>query len=212
MATNGGSFLSSGPAKTLLGVLVLLVLLTGGAYALLYGVTHPPRERTQLDPADLLLRAEDVTFHATDDVLLSGWLVKGAPKAPVILLCHDLGGSRSSLLNSAVSLNRAGYALFVFDFRGHGLSTGSGGFLGVDEKRDILPCRRRAGEPQRHGKSARHAKAEGRSCGQPEETLRARYGGREGSGAQSESKGERPCSEDHGRWSNATVPCAATTE
>src|SRR6266850_3943642 len=138
MATNGGSFLSSGPAKTLLGVLVLLVLLTGGAYALLYGVTHPPRERTQLDPADLLLRAEDVTFHATDDVLLSGWLVKGAPKAPVILLCHDLGGSRSSLLNSAVSLNRAGYALFVFDFRGHGLSTGSGGFLGVDEKSDIL--------------------------------------------------------------------------
>src|SRR5207249_9000031 len=51
---------------------------------------------------------------------------------------HDLGGSRSSLLNSAVSLNRAGYALLVFDFRGHGLSTGSGGFLGVDEKRDIL--------------------------------------------------------------------------
>src|SRR5436309_2931060 len=128
----------SGPLKTLLGLLVVIALLVGGAYALLYGVTHPPRERTQLDPADLLLRAEDVTFHASDDVLLSGWLVKGAPRAPVIVLCHDLGGSRSALLNSAVSLNRAGYALLVFDFRGHGLSTGSGGFLGVDEKRDIL--------------------------------------------------------------------------
>lgn len=138
MAKNGGSFLSSGPVKTLLGLLVVILLLGGGAYFLLYSVTHPPRERTQLDPADLLLRAEDVTFHASDGVLLSGWLVKGAPRAPVIVLCHDLGGSRSSLLNSAVSLNRAGYALLVFDFRGHGLSTGSSWFLGVDEKRDIV--------------------------------------------------------------------------
>ena len=138
MAKNGGSFLSRRPLKILFGLVVVVVLLGGGAYALLYSVTHPSRDRTQLDPADLLLRTEDVTFHASDDVILSGWLVKGAPHAPVILLCHDLGGSRSSLLNSAVSLNRAGYALLVFDFRGHGLSGGSGGFLGVDEKRDIL--------------------------------------------------------------------------
>jgi uncharacterized protein len=138
MAKNGSSFLSSAPVKLLLGLLVIVVLLTGGAYALLYGATHPPRDRTQLDPADLLLRAEDVSFHASDGVLLSGWLIKGAPRAPVIVLCHDLGGSRSSLLNSAVSLNRAGYALLLFDFRGHGLSTGTGGYLGVDEKRDIL--------------------------------------------------------------------------
>ncbi|HYS05807.1 MAG TPA: alpha/beta fold hydrolase [Candidatus Dormibacteraeota bacterium] len=128
----------NGAVKTLLGLLLVIALLVGGAYALLYGVTHPPREKTQLDPADLLLRAEDVTFHAADGVLLSGWLVKGTPRAPVIVLCHDLGGSRSALLNSAVSLNRAGYALLVFDFRGHGLSMGSGGYLGVDEKSDIL--------------------------------------------------------------------------
>src|SRR5882762_6376293 len=128
----------NGAVKTLLGLLLVIALLVGGAYALLYGVTHPPREKTQLDPADLLLRAEDVTFHAADGVLLSGWLVKGAPRAPVIVLCHDLGGSRSALLNSAVSLNRAGYPLLVFDFRGHGLSTGSSNYLGVDEKKDIL--------------------------------------------------------------------------
>src|SRR5437870_5286184 len=115
MAKNGGSFLSSGPVKTLFVLIVVALLLGGGAYYLLYNLTHPPRERTQLDPADLLLHAEDVSFHATDGVLLSGWLVKGAPRAPVIVLCHDLGGSRSSLLNSAVSLNRAGYALLVFD-------------------------------------------------------------------------------------------------
>ena len=138
MAKNGGTFLSSGPVKFLLFLLVVSVLFAGGAYFLLYSATHPPRDRTRLDPADLLLRTEEVTFHASDGVLLSGWLVKGAPRAPVILLCHDLGGSRSTLLGSAVSLNRAGYPLLVFDFRGHGLSTGSGGYLGVDERRDIL--------------------------------------------------------------------------
>src|SRR6266496_5859588 len=43
----------------------------------------------------------------------------------------------STLLGSAVSLNRAGYPLLVFDFRGHGASAGSGSDLGVSEKRDI---------------------------------------------------------------------------
>lgn len=138
MATNGGSFLSGSPFRLFLGLVVVLVLLTGGAYALLYSATHPPRDTRQLDPADVLLRTEDVTFRTSDGVTLSGWLVKGAPRAPVIILCHDLGGSRSTLLNSAVSLNRAGYPLLVFDFRGHGRSAGSSGFLGADEKRDIL--------------------------------------------------------------------------
>ncbi len=138
MSQNGGMFLSSGPVRFLLTLIVVIVLLAAGAYFLLYSVTHPPRDRARLDPADLLLRTDDVTFRASDGVLLSGWLVKGAPRAPVIIMCHDLGGSRSSLLGSGVSLNRAGYALLVFDFRGHGLSTGSGGYLGVDEKRDIL--------------------------------------------------------------------------
>src|SRR3989449_1901670 len=138
MTKNGGSFLSSGPGRFLLFLLVAVVLICGGAYFLLYSVTHPARDRTRVDPADLLLRTEEVTFHASDGVVLSGWLVKGAPRTPIILLCHDLGGSRSALLGSAVSLNRAGYPLLVFDFRGHGLSMGSGGYLGVDEKKDIL--------------------------------------------------------------------------
>lgn len=137
MAKNGPSFLSSAPGQILVFLFVIAALWGGGAGFFLYKVTHPPRETTQLDPADLLLRTEDVTFRTSDGITLSGWLVKGVPKAPVILLCHDLGGSRSSLLNSAVSLNRSGYPLLVFDFRGHGASTGSGSTLGIDETKDI---------------------------------------------------------------------------
>ncbi len=137
MSKSGASFSSSGPFRFLLFVLCAALLCAGGAGFLLYSVTHPARDRERIDPADLLLRTEDVTFPASDGVRLSGWLVKGAPRTPVIILCHDLGGSRSTLLGSAVSLNRAGYPLLVFDFRGHGASAGSGSDLGVSEKRDI---------------------------------------------------------------------------
>src|SRR2546425_4680126 len=137
MAKNGASFLSSGPLRFLLVLLCAVLGCAGGAYFLLYSVTHPGRDSERIDPADLLLRSEAVTSPASDGVRLSGWLVKGAPRTPVIILCHDLGGSRSTLLGSAVSLNRAGYPLLVFDFRGHGASAGSGSDLGVSEKRDI---------------------------------------------------------------------------
>src|SRR5262245_3400228 len=138
MAKSEGSARSSGPVRFLFSLVVVVLLAVGGAYYLLYSATHPPRDGTRLDPADLMVRTEELTFLASDGVLLSGWLVKGAPRAPLIIMCHDLGGSRSALLGSAAALNRAGYPLLLFDFRGHGLSGGSGGYLGVDEKKDIL--------------------------------------------------------------------------
>jgi uncharacterized protein len=138
MAKDGASFWASGLGHLVIALLVVLASASGGALFLLYTVTHPARDRTVLDPADLLLRTEDVTFQAPDGALLSGWFVKGRPGFPVILLCHDLGRSRSSLMNSAASLNQVGYPLFVFDFRGHGRSGGAGARLGVDERLDIL--------------------------------------------------------------------------
>jgi pimeloyl-ACP methyl ester carboxylesterase len=118
-------------------MLLLVALVGGGIYWGLHTLTHPVREALTLDPADLLLRVEEATFDAADGVPLSAWFIKGAPGAPAILLCHDLGGSRLTLMNSAVSLNRAGYPLLVFDFRGHGQSGGGGSTLGVGEPDDV---------------------------------------------------------------------------
>jgi uncharacterized protein len=136
---NMGKGFSSGPlGRVVLGLLLVLVACVGGAVAVLYPITHPRRDMTTLDPADLLLPTEEVTFKASDGVLLSGWFIRGRPDLPVILLCHDLGGSRLSLLNYAVTLNRSGYPLFLFDFRGHARSGGKGSTLGIDERLDIL--------------------------------------------------------------------------
>lgn len=138
MAKGEASFWARGPGLLLIGLLVVVVGSAAGAVALLYAVTHPPRDRKVVDPDDLQIRTEEVTFEASDGVPLSGWFVAGRPGGAAILVCHDLGGSRSAMLNSAVALSRAGFPLFLFDFRGHGLSGGKGSRLGLDERLDVL--------------------------------------------------------------------------
>lgn len=138
MARDGTPILSRPAVRFLLIILIIAALPIGGGIFLLHRITHPVRDRTEFNPEDLMLRTEEVTFDAADGVLLSGWMVRGVPGSPVIVLAHDLGGSRYSMVNSAVSLNRAGYPLFVFDLRGHGRSSGRGSSLGVDEKHDLL--------------------------------------------------------------------------
>jgi pimeloyl-ACP methyl ester carboxylesterase len=138
MAKTEASFWSRGPGIALIFLMVVVGGTASGAIAVIYALTHPARDTRVLDPADLNVRTEDVPFEAADGVPLSGWFVSGRPGNPVIVLCHDLGGARSSLLNSAVALNRSGFPLFLFDFRGHGESGGKGSTLGLDERLDIL--------------------------------------------------------------------------
>ncbi len=125
MAQAVRSFLTSGP-----GILLLILLI--------HDVTHPSRPTTDLDPADLSVRVEEVEFEAADGITLSGWFVRGRPGWPAIVLCHDLGSSRRDLLATAVPLSRKGYPLLMFDFRGHGTSGGEGSTLGIRERLDII--------------------------------------------------------------------------
>jgi pimeloyl-ACP methyl ester carboxylesterase len=138
MARGGGSFWTRGPGILLLSVLILAGGVTSVSLALIYDVTHPPRATGQLDPADLILKVDEISFEAEDGVALEGWFVKGRTRWPVIIICHDLGSSRSDLLNTAVSLSQRGYPLLLFDFRGHGTSGGEGATLGIDERLDIF--------------------------------------------------------------------------
>ncbi len=138
MAEGERSFWSSGPGILLASLLILIVGVGGGSIALIHAVTHPARSTTRLDPEDFILPAEEIEFDAADGVPLAGWFVRGRPGWPAILLCHDLGSSRSALLNTAVSLSRQGYPLLLFDFRGHGASGGRGSSLGIQERLDVL--------------------------------------------------------------------------
>lgn len=123
----------------LLAVLLLLVGAAGAAAAVfVHSAIEPPTDHAREDPSEYLLTADEVSLTATDGVRLSGWFVHGRAGTPPIILCHDLGGSRNGLLNSAVVLNKAGYPLFLLDFRRHGESAAARSTLGVDERLDVL--------------------------------------------------------------------------
>jgi pimeloyl-ACP methyl ester carboxylesterase len=70
---------------------------------------------------------EDISFKTFDGVLIKGTFYpsqKGGP-APVVMFLHKLGGNRTQdgWEGLAAKLQKKGYAVLAFDFRGHGAST-----------------------------------------------------------------------------------------
>jgi pimeloyl-ACP methyl ester carboxylesterase len=104
---------------------------------LLYRHAHPGRAAASETPAELFTRYDDVSFTASDGVRVEGWWIAGKPGNPILVLCHDLAGSKASLLGLAAQLADQQYSILLFDFRGHGASGGTSSF-GTLEKRDLL--------------------------------------------------------------------------
>lgn len=103
-------------------------LLLAGLAALTLGqavaATNVPRTDVgPTTPADRGLTYHDVEFRTGDGVRLSGWYVPSEAGAAVVLL-HGAGSTRSSVLDHAAVLGRAGYGVLAFDARGHGRSGG----------------------------------------------------------------------------------------
>jgi pimeloyl-ACP methyl ester carboxylesterase len=130
--------------RSIFGAMVLLAALSllaafGMAGAQVYQATHPPRQADMASNLGAALaKAEDVTFKSTDGMRLSGSLFAGSAKMQPIVVCHDLGESKNSVMNIAIALNKAGFTVLTFDFRAHGASAGDVSTLGVNEARDVL--------------------------------------------------------------------------
>jgi pimeloyl-ACP methyl ester carboxylesterase len=125
-------------------ILGTLVLIAGALEYFLFThlnkITEVNRKDESIDPNDLLLSANDIRFQSEDGVDLHGWLILGKPNYPVVVFAHDYRSDRSATLSKLegliTSLNKDGYFIFVFNFRGHGLS-GSRSALGFRESRDL---------------------------------------------------------------------------
>ena len=129
--------------RTRLGILVLVgcVPMIALASWVVFGVhraTVPVRHVEELpDFESMQIRVTEVEFPSADGMALRGWWMAGEEGMPPILLCHDLYSSKRSMVNLAIALREKGFAILMFDFRGHGESAGQRSSFGVLEKRDI---------------------------------------------------------------------------
>ncbi|MBI3324440.1 MAG: hypothetical protein HYZ92_04085 [Candidatus Omnitrophica bacterium] len=83
------------------------------------------------------LPAESVRFQATDGASLAGWLIRADPKRPWLILCDSPQHARAELLELAAALAKAGFNLFLIDFRGHGQSSRHAISYGWLERHDL---------------------------------------------------------------------------
>lgn len=126
------------------GVALLLVgagLLVGVSVTTLRvaHLTSPERrDASSVDLSSLSIDVEKVGFPSSDGISLSAWWMLAGEQAPTLILCHDRGRSKASLINLAIALRDAGFSVLLFDFRGHGESAEARSTYGVKEMRDVL--------------------------------------------------------------------------
>lgn len=99
-----------------------------------------PKKAMQTDPGALLFTSNDLQFRSKDGADLHGWLIHGKSGYPALIFAHDYQSDRSEVLAKleglVTSLNKQGYFIFLFDFRGHGKSDSRSG-LGFLESKDL---------------------------------------------------------------------------
>jgi uncharacterized protein len=83
--------------------------------------THKPREDVGSPPSAAY---QDVAFESDDGLKLRGWY-RPSRNGAAVLLAHGGGGDRTGALRQARILDRHGYGVLLFDFRGRGESEGS---------------------------------------------------------------------------------------
>ena len=101
-------------------------------------LTAPARVTGKETPAAYGLNFEEVWFHSRDNLRLHGWYIPAENSKATIITAHGYSGCKISDLRYAHWLWQAGYNVFMFDFRAHGLSEGlRGTSLGYLERLDI---------------------------------------------------------------------------
>lgn len=143
-------------ARRLLALLLIVTAVALFAYAgvstyIATGLANhvqPPLAITWT-PADAGLDYHEVQFPSRDDHLtIRGWLIPGMlPNGGLtvkrtIIMVHGSGQNRTDpaagLSDLSAALARQGFAVLVFDMRGHGESQAAAWSLGYFEQRDVL--------------------------------------------------------------------------
>lgn len=130
-------FSRTGVVLVLLGT--ALIACVGWTAARVARLTHPARPaNAAVDLSSLSIEIEPVAFPSTDGLTLTGWWMPAGDRSAKLILCHDKGQSKETLVNLAIMLREAGFSILLFDFRGHGQSAAARTTYGAKEMRDVL--------------------------------------------------------------------------
>lgn len=105
-------------------LLVLLIIAMFSRNALEHFFIYFPSPQHEGSPQQVGLAYEEVAFKATDGTALTGWLVPASENAPIVLFCMGNAGNISHRLETLKLLHELGVAVFIFNYRGYGTSTG----------------------------------------------------------------------------------------
>jgi len=120
--------------KVLIFIALFLIMFSLFAF---YISIHPPKIITYLEPSDLGLKYEDISFKSTDGVKLSGWFIPNNKTKTAIIVMHGYPADKANLLGIAKFLAKD-FNVFLFDFRSFGQSEGRYTTAGCLEKNDLL--------------------------------------------------------------------------
>lgn len=123
-------------------LLTIVITMSLSAYVA-WQLTHPDRLQVTEFPEAYDLPYMEVQFMSrVDNVRLEGWLIPAdTPTDEIVIQAHGYMDNRSNIsaaLPVAKGLHKAGIAVLMFDFRGHGNSSGELVSGGLYEVRDLL--------------------------------------------------------------------------
>ncbi len=111
-----------------IGALLLGVLLVGFLSGCLNWFIESqvffPDTTIEQTPTDFDLPFEDIWFASDDNIQLHGWLISATPSSYILLFLHGNAGNISHRLDNIKLLHQMGISVFIFDYRGYGLSHG----------------------------------------------------------------------------------------
>lgn len=102
----------------------LVLLAVGWARGTTKKSVYGPVKGIDADPSDLGIEFEDVPFMTLDYKRLHGWWIPKEDAIGTVICLHGKGGNISSRLSWVEDLRHLPVNLFLFDYRGYGLSRG----------------------------------------------------------------------------------------
>ena len=84
-----------------------------------------PDKKINKTPASLGLQFEKIRFKTSDGLTLYGWHIPGPSKTTLVWFHGNAGNISDRLANIFEFQHNLGVNIFIFDYRGYGLSEGS---------------------------------------------------------------------------------------